>query len=152
MSWRTPPGLDNGVLDAGHLDGWLDEARRRLAENNRAAIGDQLIGQVLSGSPPGVDGVWPAEPVREVIERLKSDDLERGLHVGRINQRGVVSRDPLSGGALERSIEVQYEADAVKLAAQWPRCAALLRSLASAYERDAAREDMDAELRHDLDG
>lgn len=149
-SWRTPPGLENGLLDANHLDAWLEEARRHLAENNRGAIGDQLIGQVLSGSPPGSDGAWPAEPVREVIERLKSDELESGLHMGRFNQRGVVSRDPLSGGEMERRIEAQYESDAAKLAARWPRTAAFLRSLAAMYERYAAHEDIEAELRHDL--
>lgn len=151
LSWRTPPGLENGVIDACQLDAWVDEARRRLAENNRAVIGDQLIGQVLSGSPAGADGAWPAEPIREIIERLKSDDLENGLHMGRFNHRGVVTRSLLSGGDMERSIQAQYEADAGKLAARWPRTAAFLRSLAATYERDAAREDIDAELRHDLD-
>ena len=150
-SWRTPPGLENGVIDASQLDTWVDEARRRLTEHNRAAIGEQLIGQVLSGSPPGADGAWPAEPVREVIERLKSDELEMGLRTGRFNQRGVVSRRPLLGGGLERSIKAQYEADAAKLAARWPRTAAFLRSLATRYQHDADREDINAELRHDLD-
>lgn len=106
---------------------------------------------MLSGSPPGADGAWPAEPVREVVERLKSDDLESGLHMGRFNQRGVVSRDPLSGGEIERRIEAQYEADAMKLAARWPRTAAFLRSLADTYKHYAAREDVEADLRHDLD-
>lgn len=142
----------NGVIDAAHLDGWVDEARRRLAESNRAAIGDQLIGQVLSGSPPGADGAWPAEPVREVIERLKSDDLEAGLHMGRFIQRGVTTRDPLAGGDQERSLKERYEADAAKLAARWPRAAAFLRAFARTYERDATREDLQSELEHDLMG
>jgi hypothetical protein len=149
-SFRRPPGLEKDVIDAAHLNGWVDEARRRLAESNRAAIGDQLIGQVLSGSPVGADGAWPAEPVRGVIERLKSDDLEAGLHIGRFNQRGVTTRDPFSGGTLERSIKAHYEADAAKVAARWPRTAAFLRAFAHKYERDAAREDVQADLEHDL--
>ena len=151
-SWRTPPGLENSVVGAAHLDGWVDEARRRLAESNRAAAGDHLIGQMLSGSPAGADGAWPAEPVREVIERLKSDDLEAGLHMGRFNLRGVTTRDPLSGGDLERNIKDRYESDAAKVAARWPRTAAFLRAFARTYERDATREDLAAELRHDLMG
>lgn len=150
-SWHTPPGLEDGEIDGEHLDAWVAEARRRLAERDRGAIGDQLIGQVLSGSPPGKDAGWPAEPVREVIERLRSDDLEAGLHMGRFNQRGVVTKSPLSGGELERSLKAQHEADAAKVAARWPRTAAFLRTLAATYERDAAREDVSAELRHDLD-
>lgn len=150
-SWRTPPGLKDGVIDKTLLSAWVTEARRRFAEVNRTGTGDQLIGQVLSGSPPGADGAWPAEPVREVVEQLKSADLESGLHMGRFNQRGVISRDPLSGGDMERSIKARYEADAATVAARWPRTAAFLRAFAKTYERDAAREDLDAELRHDLD-
>jgi hypothetical protein len=105
---------------------------------------------MLSGSPLGADGVWPAEPVRQVIERLKSDELESGLHMGRFNQRGVSVRNPLAGGDMERSIKAKYEADAGKLAARWPRTAAFLRSFATTYERDAVREDINAELHHDL--
>jgi hypothetical protein len=149
--WRTPPGLEDGVIDATRLNTWVTEARRRLAEVNRSAIGDELIGQVLSGSPPGTDGAWPAEPVRDLIEQLRSDDLDSGLRVGRFNQRGVVSRDPLSGGGLERSIKARYEADAATVAARWPRTAAFLRTLAATYQRDATREDVDAELRQDLE-
>ncbi len=151
-SWRRPPGLENGVIDATHLEKWVDEARRRLVENNRAAIGDQLIGQVLSGSPTGADGAWPAETVRDLIERLKSDDLEAGLHTGRFNQSGVTTRDPLAGGDMERSIKSNYEAHAAKVAARWPRTAALLRDFARSYERYATREDLDAELQHDQIG
>jgi hypothetical protein len=150
-SWRTPPGLEEGVVNGERLSAWVDEARRRLAEANRSAIGDQLIGQVLSGSPTGADGAWPAEVVRDLIDRLKSDDLEAGLHMGRFNQRGVVSRGLLSGGDLERSIKERYEADASAVAARWPRTAAFLRTFAATYERDAAREDAEAELRHDLE-
>lgn len=71
--------------------------------------------------------------------------------MGRFNQRGVVTKSPLSGGELERSLKAQYETDAAKVAARWPRTAAFLRTLASTYERYAAREDVSAELLHDLD-
>ncbi len=149
--WRTPPGLVDGVIDGVQLIAWVTEARRRLAEANRAAIGDILIGELLSGSPPGTDGAWPAEPVRDVMEQTRSDELLRGLRTGRFNQRGVVSKHPLTGGALERAIVERYEADAATVAARWPRTAAFLRKFAQSYAHDAEREDLDAELRHDLD-
>jgi hypothetical protein len=149
-SWRTPPGLEDGVIDGARLSEWVSEARRQLVEVNRTGIGDQLIGQILSGSPPGADGAWPAEPVRDVIEQLKSDDLEAGLHMGRFNEGDAVWRNPLSGGEMERSIQARYEADAATVAARWPRTAAFLRAFAATYERDAVREDVSAELRHDL--
>lgn len=149
--WRTPPGLAEGVIDGAQLTAWVTAARGRLAEANRVAIGDVLIGELLSGSPPGADGAWPAEPVRDLIEQTRSDELLNGLRAGRFNQRGVVSKHPLTGGALERAIVERYEADAATLAARWPRTAAFLRSFAQSYAHDAEREDLDAELRHDLD-
>ncbi len=152
QNWHIPPGLEDGEIDGEHLGAWVAEARLRLDEHNRSAIGDLLIGQVLSGSPPGQDGVWPAEPIRELIERLQSDDLEAGLHMGRCNQRGVVTKSPLSGGELERSLKTQCEIDAAKIRTRWPRTTAFLLTLASAYEKDAWREDISAELRHDLGG
>jgi hypothetical protein len=150
-SWHRPPGMVGTVVDSSKLDAWVTEARELLGQQNRQAIGDRLIGQVLAGSPPGADGAWPTEPVRDLIERLRSDDLESGLHIGRFNQRGVVSKSPLAGGNAERSLKLRYERDAALVAARWPRTAAFLRSFASSYARDAAREDADAQLRHDLD-
>jgi hypothetical protein len=129
----------------------VTEARRRLAAENRAAIGDILIGELLSGSPTGADRAWPAEPVRDLIEETQSEELVRGLRTGRFNQRGVVTKHPLTGGAPERAIVERYERDAAAVAARWPRTAAFLRSFARSYAQDAEREDLDAELRHDLD-
>jgi hypothetical protein len=150
-TWRTPPGLAGAVIDAKHLTEWVTEARHRLAAANRAVVGDILIGELLSGAPAGADGAWPAEPVRDLIEQLRSDHVLRGLRTGRYNQRGVVTKGPLTGGGLERAIVSQYEADAATVAAKWPRTAAFLRNFAESYARDAEREDLEAELRHDLD-
>ena len=49
------------------------------------------------------------------------------------------------------SFKESYEADAAKVAARWPRTAAFLRRFAADYGHDAIREDMEAELRHDLE-
>lgn len=86
-----------------------------------------------------------------MTEALRSDELERGLWTGKFNQRGVVSKHPLAGGASERAIVARYEADAAAVAPRWPRTAAMLRAFAARYQHDARREDDEAELRHDLD-
>ena len=70
--WHQIPGLtEGGAIDAEHLTTWVREARLAFAESERADIGDEEVGRVLSASPPGSDGIWPAKPVRELIETIR---------------------------------------------------------------------------------
>jgi len=62
--------------------GWVREARGLNAENGPAAIGDQRIGHVLSGAPVDPDGAWPHATVHDILERVESVDIERGIEVG----------------------------------------------------------------------
>lgn len=148
--WRTPPGFSEGVeVGVGRIREWVMEARHLLTERLRQAVGDISIGHMLSGAPPGTDGCWPHEAVREIIEELASEDLEQGMHMGIYNSRGVVSKDPSQGGNSERAIAVRYEEYASATSSRWPRTAAFLRSIARTYRHDAKREDVDAEARED---
>lgn len=149
-SWRTVPGTgSDGTIDADVLASWIERARAMLQGTGRGALGDEQIGEILSGSPRGVDGDWPHEAVRDVIERVASDDLERGISIGRYNSRGVVVKNPDEGGGQERGIAAQLDEMATKLLDRWPRTAALLRRMADSYRRDGRREDDDAELREE---
>jgi len=142
--WRTVPGLrDDGSVDHQHLERWVSQARLLLTERDRADIGDEQIGQLLSGSPHGSDGAWPAEPVRDLVERLGSKDLENGIHVGRLD-RGVTSRDIYEGGEQERALVANYRSWSEQTATRWPRTSRLLREIGASYEREAAREDREA--------
>ena len=144
--WRTVPGLqpDNSI-DAAHLDSWVQKARLLLSDSDRADVGDEQIGELLSGSPNGADGAWPAEPVRDLVERLGSRELENGLHIGKVNARGVTSRGVYDGGTQERALAAEFRDWAATTAARWPRTSRLLRELAESYEREALREDMRAQ-------
>lgn len=150
-SWCGVPGMQESEVDTDALIAWVTRARTELKAANREAVGDILLGQVLSRVPNGNDGAWPHPAVRELIESLRSERIERGISTGMFNRRGVVSRDPLAGGDLERGIEKRYETDAAKVGAESPRSAAMLRRMASGYRRDAEREDVDATLLHDLE-
>ncbi len=144
--WRRIPGFRDGeAIDAAHLERWVKQARLLLAEGGRADIGDELIGEMLSGSPSGEDGVWPAEPVRDLIETIGSKEIDSGLHIGRSNARGFTSRGVFDGGQQERELAAGYRDDATKIATQWPRTARVLRGLAESYEREASEHDTDAE-------
>jgi excisionase family DNA binding protein len=147
-SWRRAPGSrDDGSIDPEVLTNWVRAARTDLQDHDRGDIGDELIGQLLSGSAEGADNIWPAEPVRDLVESIGSQDLETGLHIGRANARGFTSRGVFDGGQQERSLAEKYRDWAASLTPQWPRTARMLRGLAESYERDARRNDSEADLR-----
>ncbi len=146
-SWHGLPGRrEDGTVDAEHLEAWVREARLALAESDRSDIGDEQIGQVLSASPIGSDGIWPCEPVRELLESIGSSSMETGIHIGVVNSRGVTTRGPYDGGKQERDLAARYREWAKQAASQWPRTSRILRRLAEDYERDARRQDERAEL------
>jgi hypothetical protein len=125
------------------------EARRLLAGQKRAKIGDQLIGRILSFVPVRENEPWPASAVRDVIETVRSVDLELGIEIGRRNSRGVTSRGLTYGGSQERGLQAQYLAFAQRVGPRYHRTAAMLRRIARAYADEAQREDENAQITED---
>lgn len=146
--WRTPPGTDGGSIDEHALLTWVRSAREALAGIERLAIGDEKIGEVLSGSPVGDDGAWPHPAVRDVIDEVMSPDLEQGIALGKFNSRGVHGCD---GGASERDRAEVCLQSAQTVQARWPRTAAMLRQIAASHANTSEREALQSELRSDLD-
>jgi hypothetical protein len=150
-SWRQVPGVqDDGTVDGGELRRWVTEARRLLAECRRLDVGDQMIGRVLRYGPAPEEGAWPAEPIRDLIEEVESENIERGLQLEVYNSRGATWRGQTDGGQQERQLAVQYRGYAAAVGVGWPRTVSMLKQIAETYERDAQREDLDAELTEDL--
>ncbi|MCC6244592.1 MAG: hypothetical protein IT353_17240, partial [Gemmatimonadaceae bacterium] len=146
---RFRPSADNAANDG--LLAWATEARRMLTEQGYARAGELALGRLLARGTSGTDAAWPAEPVRDLVEQFASKDFEVGIEIGRLNGRGVVTKHPLDGGEQERGLGAFYRAAAERVAARWPRTAAMLCRLAETYARDANREDSDAEFRHDTE-
>lgn len=135
---------EDSRIDAVQLGAWVDRARERLAEIDRAKIGDEMIGAALASSPADSDGEWPGLAVRQLIERLQSDSVDSGFYIAVRNQRGVTSRALTAGGAQERELARNYYTQRQRFG-QWPRTAAIFAALAESYEREAEREDEEAE-------
>lgn len=150
-SWRDIPGSDNsGNINKETLFEWVKQARKLTEENGRKTIGEQQIGQMLSGSPKGQDGAWPHEAVRALLEREKSDEIERGFIIGQFNGRGTTTRSPYEGGRQERISEKEFRAYADAIEPRYPRTGAVLNLIADDYARQAKREDDEASLLEDL--
>jgi hypothetical protein len=150
-SWRRCPGLqEDGSLDTKEFSDWVHQSRQLLKERDRQAIGDQTIGGAIVYAPLDPDGSWPHAAVRDVIEKVESDQLETGIEIGVYNSRGVFMKSQTEGGAQEREIAERYQRYANQESDRWPRTAAMLRRIAHRYVSDARREDISAELTEDL--
>jgi hypothetical protein len=144
-SWNHVPGLVDGVVDPYKLQDWLSRVQPLLEERGRLEVGLVHFGHVLASAPPDVDGSWPPRVVRDLLEDLRSDEVESGLSTEIFNRRGVTSRGLEEGGAKEEALAAKYRSDADAFGDEWPRTTAILRRIARSYEADARRNDDDAE-------
>lgn len=145
--WKTCPGTTaDGPIDVNVLRSWVERARAAFAEHGLQDVGDLRIGEALAHAPPDEDGTWPPVPVRDLMEELASDDLDRGFEIQVFNNRGVHFRDP-QGGDDERRLTATYRGHAEEARVAAPRVATILDRLAKTYETEARQHDDEAERR-----
>ena len=144
----VPGHDDGGALTERRLTDWIRRAQELCEANGRRGVGDHHIGQLLSNAPPGKDGIWPCEPVREALEIVLNDDIETGFQIGRRNSRGTQLRG--EGGTQDRELAEQYEEWAKACGYSYPKVAAALRGLASAYEDEGRWWDREAAIQQRL--
>jgi hypothetical protein len=139
-SWHQLPGAteDEGVDEKALLE-WCEKSRELLAAADRKEIGELQIGAVLAYAPADPDGSWPIAAVRNVLEKLDSRAVERGMRTAKYNSRGVVSKSVDAGGESEHELANEFERFADAFRDRWPRSTAVLRDLADGYRREARR-------------
>lgn len=135
--WHGLPGRSaDGAVDQEKLRTWVSAARTQLRAIDLGSAGEQQLGEVLARSPAGVDGRWPHEAVRDVIEGFgRSKNFELGVVLGRHNRRGARVIDP-DRDRDRRQAERLYD-DAKFMRTRWPRTAHIVEQLARASEHDA---------------
>lgn len=140
---RHLPGTrPDGTVDEAALIAWIEETRRLARDFGRLEPADKMIGELLFSKQVGSDGIWPAEPVREALEQVRSKAMARGLSLATYNGRGAVWRG--EGGQQERDLAAVYRQSASALAYSHPFVSQMLQQIAEFYERDAAHEDASA--------
>ena len=149
---HIPGTRQDGKINSEALLNWIVETRRICAEQGRAEIGDQRIGQLLSKAPAEEDGTWPCLPVCKAMERITSQQIGTGFFIGIFNSRGVHSRGIDEGGAQERELAAKYRRWARMRAFDYPYVSSILESVADDYDLEAGRQDnrtkIERRLRH----
>jgi hypothetical protein len=144
--FATVPGVTPDGIDSAVLESWIDTVRRLGEETGRAAVTYNYIGRLLAHAPEDDDGGWPHRAVRDQIELLRSDEVERGIKIARYNMRGVHGKQVFEGGEQERDL-ARANAKSAERAAAWPRTSAMLAAIAKSWEAEAQREDTEAAQR-----
>ncbi len=132
------------------LQDWVSTVRASFGATNLREVADRYLGQLFARAPIGKDGVWPTEPVRDIMEAIHSDDIKCGAHTGLYNARGVVWRK--EGGDQERELANQYRSWAEALEFTHPFVASLLRWMVDTYESEATQQDIDAAIERRMVG
>lgn len=140
-SWHLVPGMCDGSIDAAKLEAWVAEARRQAAEIGRIAPCDAYIGKVLAWAPVGDDGIWPATPVRKLIDISRSEVIEQSIAGGILNKRGPTTRNPADGGNLEKHEAAKYRAWSEALRFKSPRTSLALENVAKMFDGLAEGQD-----------
>jgi hypothetical protein len=141
------PGQHEGQeLDEAALLQWIHAVRTKAVDLDRAAIADQQIGQILAHAPEDPqDNGWPHRVVRNAVEHLAAEHIDRGLEVERYNMRGIYNKALYEGSDQERALAGQYRGWAIISRTRWPRMARVLETIAQGWEAEARREDAKAE-------
>ena len=136
------PGTEGEDIDVNTLITWTKEVRALAEQSDRKEITDLQIGTLFAHAPSDpIDGLWPHGAIRQCLEELQNDHIERGISIERSNMRGVVSRDPRAGGKDERERASTLRNDAEKMQ-KWTRAYAMLIRQAQDWESLARREDI----------
>jgi hypothetical protein len=142
---RLPGTQPDGQVDSAVLRQWVIQVLERADVSGRRKIAEALIGQIFANAPGDDDKTWPCQPVRDLLEELQSERVERNLAIKMYNLRGVTGRGLQDGGKQERELAERYRASAAGFAGSWPQTAAVLRQLADRYDTNAREEEAEAE-------
>lgn len=104
-SFDRLPGTDrDGRVDPAALKQWIAQVLELAAASGRREIAEALVGQILASVPADADGTWPCRPVRELLEELQSERIERNLAARLYNQED----SPCATRKMEESRNVRW--------------------------------------------
>eukprot|EP00388_Colpodella_angusta_P007938 GDKJ01022035.1.p1 GENE.GDKJ01022035.1~~GDKJ01022035.1.p1 ORF type:complete len:1258 (-),score=92.11 GDKJ01022035.1:573-4346(-) len=145
-SWENIPGVDDfGNIDFVFLKGWIEKVRELAVEYGRLKAADSLIGGILAQYPENKDKVWPPDEICNLIEMIKSENLDNGFSAGVHNKAGASFRGVFDGGTVERARATYFYSLAVIHRNKFPRITAIFERCAKGYENSAKSEDEKAE-------
>ena len=95
----------------------------------------QIIGNIIANAPTDPkDSIWPILYIREIIEKIYSDDLKIKIAIGKFNLVGVRLVDPNDPGGYFFNLSKSFRKNSEQITLQYPRTAEILEYIAADYE------------------
>lgn len=142
-AWQSYPGQSAASSEKREaaLADWASGVFSQAKACGRTRVAAVEVAKVLARAPAGDDGAWPCLTARDLIESREYPDFADHVAMARHNLRGVVMKSMGEGGRQEHLMGEQLRQYSGVVAAQYPRTARMLTSLAEDYESEAAKED-----------
>lgn len=102
-----------------------------------------IAGQILGRSIAGSDSIFPHEFARQIIEKYKSEKMNRDFVIGRSNKTGM---RVVGDGSDQMEIASKLKYDANNICLQYPVTARLLHRLSEEHVREASMDRVWAEI------
>lgn len=143
-TWRRIPGAtETGEIVADRFLLWVEKVKELASASGHLSVALSQLGELLAYSPSDPDGLWVARPVAAALDTRDAEPMRRGFGTGLFNLRGVYTVD---GGRGERALAAEFRSKAKDLlGAGYGRLSAVVKDVAESYERDAIREQLEAQ-------
>ena len=147
--WEIIPGMDkNGRFDPAHFKWWVMEALNRATKADRRDMALSHLGELLGKVAyrlPSDD--WLPDEILDLLDDPAHEILLDRFCTGLFNARGVVTRDPYTGGTQERELSRHYRNIGGRYRISYPRLSSKLLEFAEGYDSHARRQDGRSALR-----
>jgi len=143
------PSMDeDGTLDSDELRNWINKVRQLAVENDRVAVTDSCIGQLLAKYPINMseNEGYPVE-IYDVLEEINNEDVIESFRVQISNNLGFTSRGAFEGGNIERFRANFFNTIFEAIKFTHPKTSLIFKSLEEKYLAQAKWEDENALLR-----
>lgn len=146
--WSQIPGTrPDGTFDGEAFRDWYARMVELATEHGRLGVACGRLADCLArvAKRRGLDD-WLPKVVFDVLDQPSAARLREAMWLAVHNARGVTSRAAYDGGAQERDLAKRYRTLSTRCSNSHPRVAAMLENIAKSYDRDAEREDQQAQL------
>lgn len=143
-SWSILPGVQpDGSVNENSLTKWIHSVRALCKGLNASSRVEQQIGEVLAHSPSDEDGLFPCEAVRNTMQNVLTEPMEKGFYTGVRNQEALkfLPVDEIEQNAKIKAQQFYRWAEQCRI--RWPRVSQLLTNIADSYEAQKRRMQKD---------
>lgn len=132
----------DGYIDEDELRRWVESFRSMLEKQKQSKRLGYELGRLFAYAPVGVDGYYPHEAIRAIIEELEDKSLRNAYVIAENNKRGIYSVDE---GRTTKELALRYKENADGIRILYPESAKIYDNLYDDFYYQSEAERRHAE-------